>query len=179
MDSTGLETRHISTYFVWRRGERGHRCLRWPKLTIVGHTASHLIAAATATEGPSNDGPEFFPVLQAAARRVRLGTVLADAAYDGEHNHVLCRETLRISRTIIPINRRNSGRRWPRSKYRRQMRRRFHRRRYGQRWHVESIFSQFKRLLGSSLRARTTATQRWECLLRVLSFDLMVLERHW
>jgi hypothetical protein len=44
----------------------------------------------------------------------------------------LCREDLGVRSTVIPINRRGQGRKWPLMTYRRQMKRR--RRKYGQRW---------------------------------------------
>jgi len=53
---------------------------------------------------------------------------------------------------------------------------RFFKRVYGQRWQVESAFSRNKRLLGSALRARSWKSQQWECLLRVLTHNLMILK---
>jgi transposase len=101
---------------------------------------------------------------------------MGDAAYDAEHNHKLCREELGIRSTVIPLNRRR-GRKWPKSRYRRQMKVHFFKRVYGQRWQVESSFSRNKRLLGSALRARRWPSQQSECLLRVLTHNLMILRR--
>lgn len=101
--------------------------------------------------------------------------MLADAAHDAEHNHRLCREDWQIRSTVIPLNRRGSGRKWPKTKYRRQMRRRFHRRVYRQRAQVESAWSRHKRLLGAALRARSDAARERECFLRVLTHNLMLL----
>ena len=175
MDATGFEARHISTYFVRRRGERPFWSLRYPKLTVLCHNSTHLIAGATVSLGPTNDSPEFPPVVRQAARRVSLRGVLADAAFDGEHNHRLCREDLGIPFTAIPINPRNTPGRPPRGRYRRRLFRRFPRRRYGQRWQVESIFSRHKRRLGSALTARSDAARSRELLLRVLTHNLMIL----
>jgi len=80
-------------------------------------------------------------------------------------------------------NRRGRGRKWPQTKYRRQMVKRFrkkprgarHRRVYGQRWQVESAFSRHKRRLGSSLGGRSDASRERECHLRVLTHNLMLL----
>ena len=71
------------------------------------------------------------------AEGVRFGVVLADAGYDAEHNHRLCREELGISRSVIALNRRNTGRRWPKTPHRRALRQRFPRVLYHQRWHIE------------------------------------------
>src|SRR5437763_1297777 len=108
---------------------------------------------------------------------------LAKAAYDAEDNHATARDWYEVRTTVIPLNRRGHGRKWPRTKYRRQMVRRFrkkpkgsrHKRVYGQRWQAESVFSRNKRLLGAALRARSEESRERECLLRVLTHNLMLL----
>ncbi len=174
VDATGLETRYASRYYAWRRGQRGHERLRWPKLTVVCHSATHLLAGADVSWGPSQDSPQFPPVMHQAAELIRFDRLLADAAYDAEHNHELCRDRLNIRSTVIPINPRRS-RKWPHSRYRRQMKRRFHRQIYGHRWQIESAFSRNKRRLGPALRARKWEAQQQEVLLRVLTHNLMIL----
>ena len=174
IDATGLDSQHTSRYYFARSGKK-HSARLWTKLTVVCHTGSHFFPSATVSTGPSNDGPQFAPALKKASIAVSWDRVLADAAFDSEDNHRLCREDLGIRSTVIPINRRNQGRRWPKTKYRRQMKRRFHRRKYGQRWQAESAFSRHKRLLGPALRGRSDATRERECFLRVLTHDIMLL----
>ena len=174
VDATGLETRHVSAYFGLRRGGEGHRQRAWPKLTAVVHAHSHLILGAVPGVGPSQDSPDFTPAMRQAARFVRIDTVLGDAGYDAEHNHRLCREDLGIRQAVIRLNRRNTGRRWPKSPYRRAVRHRFPKATYNQRWHAESGFSQHKRRLGSALTARRDAAQRRELVLRVITHNLML-----
>ena len=147
----------------------------WPKLTAVVHVGSHLIVGAVTGRGPTQDSPEFTPAMRQAAGVLRFDTVLADAGYDAEHNHRLCREALDVRQTVINLNPRNTGRRWPMTPYRREMRRRFPRALYHQRWHAESAFSRHKRRLGSALTARCTASQQRELVLRVLTHNLMLL----
>lgn len=174
VDATGLESRHVSRYYVWRRGYKRFGRRQWPKLTVACHTHTHLLPGAFVSWGPSQDSPQFAPVLRQAATKARWDQVLGDAAYDAEHNHVLCRDILGIRSTVIPARRRNSLK-WPKAKYRRQMKKRFFRRIYGQRWQVESAFSRHKRLLGAYLRSRKESSQFNECLLRVLTHNLMIL----
>jgi hypothetical protein len=131
--------------------------------------------AATVSTGPSNDSPQFGPALNQAALAVDWDRLLGDAAYDSEENHRLCREDLGIRSTVIPINRRGLGRKWPQTKYRRQMKRRFPKRKYGQRWQIESTNAQHKRRLGSVLHARSEAARERECYLRVITHDIMLL----
>jgi hypothetical protein len=119
IDATGLETRHVSAHYISRRGKRRFRLKRWPKLTAVFHTATHLIAGAVVGRGPSQDSPEFTPAMRQATANLHANRVLGDKGYDAEHNHRLCREELSIRSTVIPINKRNTGRKWPKTKYRR------------------------------------------------------------
>jgi transposase len=175
VDATGLEARYASSYYVDRKGYRPFGRRRWPKLTAVCHTGSYLFPGAWVTWGPSNDSPQFAPAVTQAARRIDFDRILADAAYDGEHNHRLCREELGIRSTVIPLNPRRGSNPLPKTKYRRQMKTRFPKRIYGQRWHVESAFSQTKRILGQALRARRPHAQEREVLLRVLTHNLMIL----
>jgi Transposase DDE domain len=174
IDATGLESRHTSRYYFARSGKKQSARL-WTKLTVVCHTTSHFFTSATVSTGPSNDGPQFAPAMKRSAVFVSWDRVLADAAFDSEANHRLCRDKLGVRSTVIPINRRNQGRKWPKTKYRRQMKRRFHRRKYGQRWQAESAFSRHKRLLGSALRGRSEPSRERECYLRALTHNLMLL----
>jgi transposase len=174
VDATGLESRHTSHYFFVRAG-RKQAALTWTKLTVACDTGSHFFTGATVTVGPSNDSPQFRPAMRQASLVVTWHRVLADAAFDSEENHRLCREDLGVRSTAIPINRRNQGRKWPKTRYRRQMKKRFPKRKYGQRWQAESAFSRHKRLLGSALRGRSDASRERECYLRVLTHNLMLL----
>ena len=145
VDATGLEARHVSAYFRMHRGEPkrpGRRKRAWPKLTAVLHARSHLILGAVTGTGPTQDSPAFAPAMRQAAALLGLDTVLADAAYDAEHNHRLCREALGVRRSVIALNPRNTGRRWPKTPYRRALRRRFPKPLYNQRWHVEMVWLQ-------------------------------------
>jgi transposase len=175
VDAAGLETRHASSYLGLRRGGQGPRQRAWPKLTAVFHVASHLIFGAVPGVGPSQDSPDFTPAMCQAAGLVHVDTALGDAGYDAEHNHRLCREDLGVRQTVIRLNRRNTGRRWPKTPYRRAMRRHFPKATYNQRWHAESGFSQHKRRLGSALTARGDHAQARELALRVLTHNLMIL----
>jgi transposase len=181
-DATGLESRHTSRYF-FRRAGRKHNGRLWTKLTVVCDTRSHFFAGATVSLGPANDSPQFGPAVAQASLAVAWDRVLADAAFDSEENHRLCREELGVRSTVIALNRRGRGRKRPKTRYRRQMVRRFrrrprrsrYRRVYGQRWQAESAFSRHKRRLGSSLRGKSDASRERECYLRVLTHNLMLL----
>jgi Transposase DDE domain len=152
-------------------------------LTVACDTASHFLTGATVSLGPANDAPQLRPVMTQASLATGHDRVLGDAAFDSEEAHRYCRQELGVRSTLIPINRRNRGRKWPLTRYRRQMVKRCrrkpkgsrHRRVYGQRWQAESAFSRHKRLLGSALRGKSDESRERECYLRVLTHNLMLL----
>jgi len=179
IDATGLESRHTSGYFARRSGAEH---ASWTKLTAAVDTASHFLAGATVTGGPSNDSPQFKPVLAQASLAADWDRVLADAAFDTETHHAFARDELGIRSSVIPINPRgNPGP--PGGKYRSQMSRRFlpkpegsrSKRVFGQRWQAESAFSRHKRRLGSALYGKSDESRERECRLRVLTHNLMLL----
>jgi len=173
IDSTGLEATHRSSHYAWRRGKR-YRMRKWPKCTLVCHTSSHLIASARFTRGPSQDAPLFKPSLADACRRLDVDRLLADGGYDSEANHVTARKEFGIRSSVINVNRRGK-RVWPTGRYRRQMVRRFHCRKYGQRWQIESVISRMKRRLGSHLQGRSEFAREREGNMRVLTHNLLIL----
>src|SRR5215203_1140273 len=85
-DSTGYEARAVSGYFAFRAGRRIHQ-KRWPKLTVVIDTQSHLYLSARVTRGPSQDAPHLIPAARDAVRNTPIDLLLGDAAYDSEDNH--------------------------------------------------------------------------------------------
>ena len=186
IDATGFESRHVSAHFGMRRvcdGSKrskgqGHRQRAWPKLTAVVDTASHLIVGAVPGIGPSQDSPDFTPVVRQAAALVAFDTALADAGYDAEHNHRLCRDELGMRRSVIALNARNTAGRAPKAPYRRALHEAFPADLYHQRWQVESAFSQHKRRFGSALSARIPNSQNRELVLRVLTHNIALLAGH-
>jgi len=193
LDATGFDARHASTHYRYRyspayqvayatlhRGARPappHTRAHYPKLTLVVDTASHLILAAVPSWGPAHDTPLAAPALAQACALLPLGALVADAGYDAEHVHRHSREQLGIVTTAIALNPRTRGRRWPRTPYRRAMRHAFPHELYGERQQVESVFSRDKRRLGDALTARHPSTQAAEQVLRVLTHNLLLLQR--
>lgn len=175
-----MESRHTSRYFARRSGAE---LASWTKLTTATHTASHFLAGATVSTGPSNDSPQLRPVMAQASLLVTWRRMLADAAFDAEANHAYPREELGVRSTVIPVFRRGGGAGPVGGKYRNQMARRFrpkpegsrYRRVFGQRWQAESAFSRHKRRLGSALAGRSDESRERECRLRVLTHNLMLL----
>jgi hypothetical protein len=183
IDSTGLESRHVSAYFTQRcQRHCGHYKHRYPKLSAVCDTANHLMLGAVIDRGPKLDHAEDEATLLAALNHQKLQTLVGDAGYESERFHGLCRHDLGV-RSIIPTTQRGRPRRDGQPKavtgtYQRLMQRRFPKKLYGQRWQIKTAFSMLKRNLGSALRARRYHSQSREIHLRIVTHNLMILRRH-
>ncbi len=177
IDATGLEVGHASLHFRRRTGrlDRDARHAAWPKLTAVFQAGSQFIGGIVTSRGPSQDSPESGPAMRQAAANLHPLRVVADKGHDAEHNHALCRRELGIRSTVIPLNPRNHGRRWPKTRDRRLMKRRFPARQCSQRTQAESAFSRHTRRLGSALSARSELNQFAEVRLRVPTHNIMIL----
>ena len=182
IDSTGMETRHASRYYTGRcKRHQGHYKRRFPKLTAICDTSNHLLLGMVIDRGPKLDYAEDESTLLNALSQQKFETILADAGYESERFHKLCRDRLNIQ-SIIPTTQRGRPRQDGKPKavtghYRKLMQNNFPKNIYGQRWQIETVFSMLKRNLGSALRARNHHSQTREIRLRVLTHNLMIL-RH-
>jgi len=175
IDSTGMENHYVSRHFLKRKGRRTAKYRLWTKLTVVCENQSHLLASAVVSTGPSTDCHYLKPAVAQAVGNVAIDTLLADSGYDAEYNHQLCREEFGIRSTVIQVNDRNLKYGRTGGKHRRRMKQQFPAASYRKRWHIESVFSRFKRRLGNALTARSNESRNSECLLRVLTYNLMIV----
>lgn len=180
-DSTGLQCGRASSYFV-RRRTRGKKAWqtttykRFAKLEAAVDCQTHLVIAAIPRRGPRVDTDRFVPLLEGALRRVRLGTVLADAGYDSESNHRHARERRGV-RSVIPATAGRPTTKPPLGHYRRLMKRRLHKGycHYGQRWQAETVFAMIKGRLGSVVHAVTYWAQCRELMLLAIVYNLLIV----
>jgi len=182
IDSTGLEARHISKYFVHRKRVKHLQIYedtyyrRWPKLGISCDCSNHMILSAITVRGPGVDINQFEKILAAAAEKYTIDHVLADAGYDSESNHRYAREQLNITTTIPPNHGRPTLSPKPfKGKYRELMRTNFNKETYGQRWQVETVMSMIKRNQGDCLRNKTYWSQNREMMLKVLTHNIGII----
>jgi hypothetical protein len=194
-DSTGLESGHRSAYFV-RRRQRGQNprekaknplfqtttYTRFPKLTMLIDCRTHAALALLAGRGPRPDTDELAPLLARLPRGVTLLQLLADAGFDSEPNHKLCRDDHGI-RSVVPAKhgRPSKGGKPPAGYWRRRMRRLLRTKRgrkrsgYTQRWQVETVMSMIKRNLGDELAAAEYWSQCREMRWLVIVHNIMIL----
>src|SRR3954463_11185561 len=106
------------------------------------------------TTGRSRAGHDFGKLsnwrsLGQAVDRERIGTLLADADFDGEwvHEHVRCYGI----RTLIPPERGRPSEKPPAGRWRRRMKQRFNKKKYVLILQTETVNSMIKPRLGSAL----------------------------
>src|SRR3954463_4479288 len=79
IDGTGMESRHVSRYYVKRRSKTGSGTQvttysKYPKVVLVTDCRTHLVLAAVAGRGPGSDLQQFKTALKGALGRARIGT---------------------------------------------------------------------------------------------------------
>lgn len=179
IDGTGFESHYTSTYFVRRKAKGGTTeqkttYMRFAKVGILADCKQHFILSGVPSWGPSPDIKHYEKAALQAAKRTCMQTLLADAGYDSEKAHRFTRETLNI-RSIIPPRIGRPTTKLPTDKYRKIMATRFNKQKYGQRWQVETVNAMLKRALCSFLRSRSYWSQMREIMMRLITFNIMVL----
>ncbi len=185
VDGTGFESRHVSSYFMKRVQTANSpeytarkRCSGHPKAGVLCDSSTHLILSVVPARGPSSDIKYLRRLLVNMPESIRIGTLLADAGYDGEWVHEFVRSELG-GRTIIPPKIGRPTTKPPSGHWRRVMKQRFGlmKKKYGKRWQVETVNSMIKRLLGSAMRARYYWSQCREIILRAITLNVMILRQ--
>ena len=167
MDSTGLERTAASIYYQTRSGKRRQQ---WVKLSAIVLCGSLLPLSITLDWGPSSDLCQVPALISKAKEIAQPAMLYADRGYDAEWAHQLIRDW--GVESVIRPNLRRSG----------AIRTGYWRPRmtpdylknagYTKRWAVESFFSAFKRMLGSTLKARRPDQLLAEAALKVLAYAL-------
>jgi hypothetical protein len=178
-----LQSRHCSSYYVKRRSREPNlyqttTYQRFPKLSVICDTQTHMVLDIHASRGPCPDVAEFKQPVLRASRQVRIKTIVADAGYDSESNHAFARDELSIQ-TLIPAKAGRPTNSQASGKYRRLMQTRFDKQTYGQRWQCETVVSMIKRHQGDATRGRTYWSQCRDLYLMALTHNIMVLFITW
>jgi len=179
VDGTGLQSGHISSYFLKRRANgkkprKKTKLTRHPKMAVLVDTENHMILSFVAERGPGSDSGHFEKILWRLPAKIKVKCVTADGGYDGEANHIFANETLGIETIIPPIIGKKTDN-LPRTKYRRKMKQNFDHKRYGQRWQVETVYSMIKRNLTDALMSRSFHGQCREISLLAITHNLMIV----
>jgi hypothetical protein len=170
MDATGMETTTASAHFATRAG---HTRRRWVKLSLTVVCGSLLPLGLVMDFGPSNDKCQAFALLEKSFVRPlsRRPLLYADAGYDADWIHELCRGEWKVESIIKPARHKQDGTlggTWRSAMTPEHLRQRA----YGKRWQIESFISGLKRTTGSALAARKDSNLLKEAAVRVLAYAL-------
>lgn len=165
VDSTGMQSTSASAYFQTRSGRKNSK---YVKLSLAILCGSLFPCSLVVGWGPKTDRSEAPEVLEKAMEKVRPKKLYADAGYDADWIHAVCREHWNVESFIPPSVTRKDGTiggvyrpkmaELPKS--------------YGKRWHIESFMSGLKRTTGSALNARIPKAMFAEAALRVITYAL-------
>ena len=173
IDATGLETTNASAHFVSRAGRERRK---FKKLSVSIVCGALLPLALVIDWGPGNDKTQAFELVAKTFEAAELSSTLpqrlyADAGYDADWIHGVCREVWQVKSWIRPVHHRADGKLG--GVYRSQMTEtRLKSEGYGKRWHVETFFSGLKRMMGSTLSSRTENTMTNETAFKVLAYAI-------
>lgn len=168
IDSTGLETTSASAHY---RSRSGKARKKYVKVSVCVMAGSLLPSSVVLSWGPGNDKREAEDLLAKAMTVNRPERVFADAGYDAEWIHTVCREDWQVESLIKPAVHRSDG--TVCGRYRSQMTpEKLKDKGYGRRWLVESFMSGLKRTTGAALNARHERSLMAEAALRVLAYAL-------
>jgi len=166
-DSTGLESSSASAHYKSRSGKERRR---WVKVSVAIVCTALLPVALVVDWGPTNDKVEVSDLIRQTQAHTNKSLIYADAGYDAEWIHQEIKDGGGQA-VIKPARSCRDGRLGGelRSKmtpeYMKTMK-------YGKRWHVESFFSGLKRMMGSTLNARTDSNLLREATFKVLAYTL-------
>lgn len=164
IDSTAFESGIASAHYAKRAG----KVSEFVKVSLAVAVGWMIPIALVASLGSSNDNAQAPPLVRKMAAAARVGVMYADAGYDGEPLHRLCREELGIQSVIKPVVKTRDG--TIRTRYRALMvpLPAGYRRRAA----VESVHSAIKRTCGSRLRAKSSEPLMTEAALKVAAYAL-------
>ena len=167
VDSTGMQNGVQSLHYISRRWDKGGRSARKPIKVSVAIICGLLLPVALVVDvGASADMKQMPAIMEQLGSGVRPSRLLADAGYDAEWVHEVCREQWDTESLIPPVVRTADGS--IKSKWRSRMR--DLPASFGRRWHVESFFSALKRTTMGSLSSRTERTLVAEATIKVLAY---------
>jgi hypothetical protein len=174
IDSTGVEISGASAHFLSRTGRKRRR---YVKISLSVLCGSLFPLAIVLDWGPRKNDLSQAPALlhktlSLASASGRLPSKLyADAGYDADWVHEVCRKQWGVQSWIKPHRQRADGTLG--GVHRPQMTQaKLKKHGYSLRSHAEAFISGLKRVCGSTLSARKESTQQHEAAFKVLAYAL-------
>ena len=177
IDSTGFSLTNPSHYYLKRINGKSPK--NFVKTSLLVDTNLKIVLNATAHSKNIHDINDFIPLVSEMKGVVK--NILADKAYDSTKILEYCK--LNNISPMIPV------REWKNfregyglrarigGKLRKKMHEKFDKKEYHKRNIVESINSAIKRTLGASVGSRSSENQEKTSLLKVLTYNLEIINR--
>ena len=182
LDSTGLE---LFGQSEWCAAKHGRLRRRWLKLHVGMNATTGEIAAHVLTDGDEDDAAQAPALLRQCEGDI--ASLTADGAYDSDpvYQAAAARQPGSPPEVVIPpradavLSTTNPNRQTPRDRHIQLLAERGRMgwqraTEYGQRNHVETTMSRYKRLIGPRLRARTRSGQQGEVALAIQVLNRMI-----
>jgi transposase len=176
IDSTGLATSKYARWYDHKYGEE-KRTQQYLKVHAIIGTVTNAIVAVEVTAGSVNDSPMLPGLIAKAAARFQVDELSGDKGYLSRANlnaivAVGAEPYVAFKENSKGDSSGDSAEAWDRMWHMFNVRRDEFLKHYHRRSNVESTFSALKRLVGTSIRAKTEAAQRNEVLMMCLVYNL-------
>lgn len=182
VDSTALQCGVASLHYQRRQEERQPKrrgngsgtgkIRKTVKVSVAVVCGALLPVALMVDMGSSADMQQMPALMERIEQRTTPSHLLCDSAYDAEWVHTTARERWQAQSVIPPVVRTRDG--TIKTKWRAQMQMQMQKRPaiYGQRWHVESFMSAFKRTMHPTLSSRSARLLLAEASMKVLAYAI-------
>lgn len=170
IDSTGMSLDNASPHYCKRIG-LPFKKRPFLKASFIVDIEHYLILLCKTRKKTRHDTIDAKPMIKKLAENYQPEVFYADRGYDDEKIFKLVFENLKAyplifqKRQEIPKHRRGG-------RYRKKTFAEFDYSEYLQRNKIETLNSMFKKRFGSSIKARTNKTQKFEMLTRVIAYNI-------
>lgn len=170
IDSTGMSLDNASPHYCKRIG-LPFKKRPFLKSTFIVDIEQYFILLCKTRKKTRHDTIDAKPMIKKLSEVYTPEVIYADRAYDDEAIFKLVFEKLKAYPLIFQ-KRQNVPKHRRQGKYRKRTFAEFDYCEYLQRNKIETLNSMFKKRFGSSIKARTNKTQKFEMLTRVIAFNI-------
>ena len=170
IDSTGMSLDNASPHYCKRIG-LPFKKRPFLKASFIVDIEKYIILSYKTRKKSRHDTIDAKPMIRKFSEKYQAEVFYGDRAYDDEEIFKLVFENLKAyplifqKRQEVPKHRR-------RGKYRKKMFGEFDYCEYLQRNKIETLNSMFKKRFGSSIKAKTNKTQKFEMITRIIAFNI-------
>jgi len=170
IDSTGLSLDNASPHYCKRIG-LPYKKRPFLKASFIVDIEHYFILLCKNRKKTRHDTVDAKPMIKKLAENYEPDVFYADRAYDDEAIFKLVFENLKAYPLIFQ-KRQNVPKHRRQGKYRKKTFGEFDYCEYLQRNKIETLNSMFKKRFGSSIKARTNKTQKFEMMTRIIAFNI-------